>query len=194
MKTRELIVILTVAAITFGGLGLMRSQTADAVAKVVTTAEPGQPTLDIDGALVVLNPAAKLEAAGKCPAVKMTVSNPTDAPVTIDIKATVMVTPPMSFASRRGPISTPKWEQSCPSIALAPGEQREVTVQPDLQLAAGESYSFVISAPSGNEVQPTVAVRNGSIVVPGYQDAMLKALEEAKQKQAETAKQAPAAR
>lgn len=194
MTTRELIVILTVAAITFGGLTLMQSETADAVAKVVTTAEPGQPTLNIDGALVVLNPATKLEAAGKCPAITMTVSNPTDAPVTFDVKATVMVTPPMSFASRRGPISLSKWEQSCPTIALAPGEQREVTVQPDLMLAAGDSYSFVISAPTGDEAQPTSAVRNEPIVVPGYQDALKKAIEEAQKKQAVNNGPVPATR
>lgn len=171
MKSRDLILVASVAAFTFAGAVLFELEPAIGEGEPADPAPPAQPTLDLNGAQVTLEAPPALQAPGPCPAPTLHLANPTGAPVDASPVVSVMVTPPTSPFSRMMPMPASKWQDRCPTITLAPGETRTLAVTPELELAAGESYFFVVSAPAEEGGEAPRAIRNEPVTVPATAQA-----------------------
>lgn len=143
MNAKNLIIIGVVAVSVFAlsHMILLPAETS-ALTQVAEAAEIQ--VLQTHGCKVTAVPAHAQIKPDETPAIKLTVSNPTDEAVTFDLAVTEMSANQMPMR-RSIAMPTESWKTTCP-MTLKAGETKTLTVTSETKAKPWDSFQFVITA------------------------------------------------
>lgn len=110
-----------------------------------TPGEIQRPTLTVGGCRATLAFAAGSLATGQAFPLHLTVTNPTDAAATVDVKAMLMMQDPTPPFSRRMVMATEAWSEPC-QVSLAAGETKTVELLPGVAPKPGQTATLYLQA------------------------------------------------